>query len=103
MKVGLTISLDYWWSTFGVDEDDKTYQSLMDGAHERSAERLLKGCLGNGGLYVKLGQGLVSLNHILPPQYIATLKVRSLTNFELLALKNKTLGAPGQVFDERDG
>ncbi|XP_065352796.1 uncharacterized aarF domain-containing protein kinase 5 isoform X1 [Cloeon dipterum] len=75
LKVGMAISVDYWWSTFGVEEDDPKYQSLMDGAHERSAARLLKGCLGNGGLYIKLGQGLVSLNHILPPQYISTLKV----------------------------
>ncbi|CAB3371344.1 Hypothetical predicted protein [Cloeon dipterum] len=75
LKVGMAISVDYWWSTFRVDEDDPKYQSLMDGAHERSAARLLNGCLGNGGLYIKLGQGLVSLNHILPPQYISSLKV----------------------------
>lgn len=29
----------------------------------------------NGGLYVKLGQGLVSMNHILPKEYLETLKV----------------------------
>nr|CAG4638372.1 EOG090X047B [Cyclestheria hislopi] len=29
----------------------------------------------NGGLYIKLGQGLVSLNHILPEEYLETLKV----------------------------
>lgn len=27
----------------------------------------------NGGLYVKLGQGLVSLNHILPQEYVEIL------------------------------
>jgi hypothetical protein len=47
----------------------------MDGAHERSSKRLLEACLQNGGLYIKLGQGLVSLNHILPRQYVTTLKV----------------------------
>lgn len=75
LKAGMAISIDYWWSTFGIDEDDKKYQEVMEGAHERSAKRLLEGCLGNGGLYIKLGQGLVSLNHILPAQYISTLKV----------------------------
>ncbi|XP_059485051.1 uncharacterized aarF domain-containing protein kinase 5 isoform X3 [Neocloeon triangulifer] len=75
LRVGMAISIDYWWTTFGVDEDDHKYQLVMEGAHERSAKRLLEGCLGNGGLYIKLGQGLVSLNHILPPQYINTLKV----------------------------
>ena len=29
----------------------------------------------NGGLYVKRGQGLVSMNHILPKEYLETLKV----------------------------
>ena len=29
----------------------------------------------NGGLYIKLGQGLVSMNHILPKEYINTLKI----------------------------
>ena len=29
----------------------------------------------NGGLYIKLGQGLVSMNHILPKEYLSTLEV----------------------------
>lgn len=45
----------------------------MQSCHSISASRLLKGCLQNGGLYVKLGQGLVSLNHILPSEYTNTL------------------------------
>lgn len=73
--MGLTISLDYWWSVLNVAEDDPTYQTLIDEVHQRAADRLLAGCLQNGGLYIKLGQGLVSLNHILPTQYVTTLKV----------------------------
>ena len=71
----MTISLDYWWAMLGVEDDDPRYQKLMDEVHQRAAERLLAGCMANGGLYIKLGQGLVSLNHILPPQYVSTLKV----------------------------
>jgi aarF domain-containing kinase len=26
-------------------------------------------CKKNGGLYIKLGQGIASMNHVLPPQY----------------------------------
>eukprot|EP01134_Creolimax_fragrantissima_P003346 CFRG3346T1 len=37
--------------------------------HERVAMRVLRLCQRNGGLYVKLGQGIASMNHILPPQY----------------------------------
>lgn len=44
--------------------------------HKRCANRILAGCLHNGGVYVKLGQGLVAMNHILPEEYLDTLEVR---------------------------
>lgn len=104
------ISVDYKWSTYGLDEDSDLYSAALSAAHQRSAERILDGCLKvgvdsfmmqlcieydalkevqknndiitnylnilqNGGLYVKLGQGLVSMNHILPKEYLETLKV----------------------------
>lgn len=74
LKVGAMISLDYKWSTYGMDETSDEYMDALRGAHQRSAERILKGCLQNGGLYVKLGQGLVSMNHVLPKEYVDTLK-----------------------------
>lgn len=40
----------------------------------RSANRLLNGCLANGGLYIKIGQGVSAINHILPYEYTNTLK-----------------------------
>lgn len=36
---------------------------------------MVAGAISNGGLYVKLGQGLCSFNHLLPPEYIRTLRV----------------------------
>ena len=42
-------------------------------AHQRAADRLLRVCLLHGGLYVKLGQFVASMNHVLPPQYPETL------------------------------
>ena len=27
-------------------------------------------CKKNGGLYIKMGQGIASMNHVLPPQYL---------------------------------
>ena len=33
------------------------------------------GALANGGLYIKLGQGLGSMNQVLPPEYVDTLKI----------------------------
>ncbi|XP_045620948.1 uncharacterized aarF domain-containing protein kinase 5 isoform X2 [Procambarus clarkii] len=72
--IGMTISLDYQWATYGIDEGSDEYEDALSRVHQRSAERVLKGCLKNGGLYVKLGQGLVSMNHVLPTEYVNTLK-----------------------------
>uniref|UniRef100_R7VTC2 Putative aarF domain-containing protein kinase 5 n=1 Tax=Columba livia TaxID=8932 RepID=R7VTC2_COLLI len=46
----------------------------MSRCHRRGAERLFRGALRNGGLYVKLGQGLCAFNHLLPPEYGAALR-----------------------------
>lgn len=35
---------------------------------------MLEGCLLNGGLYIKIGQGVAAINHILPHEYTETLK-----------------------------
>lgn len=40
----------------------------------RCADRILNGCLLNGGLYIKIGQGISAINHILPKEYIDTLR-----------------------------
>ncbi|XP_046441166.1 uncharacterized aarF domain-containing protein kinase 5-like isoform X3 [Daphnia pulex] len=97
LVIGVTISTDYWWSLKNVDEDSAEYQEELKKTHQRTADRILAGCLGNGGLYIKLGQGLVSMNHILPKEYLNTLKV----------LQDKCLarGATeiGQLFEEEFG
>lgn len=36
---------------------------------------MVEGAVRNGGIYIKLGQGLCSFNHLLPPEYIRTLQV----------------------------
>ncbi|KAB0796815.1 hypothetical protein PPYR_10876 [Photinus pyralis] len=74
MKIGLIISFDYTFSQLGLNEAMPNYNVMMGRIHQRAADRLLNGCLINGGSYIKLGQGLVCMNHILPPQYTETLK-----------------------------
>ncbi|KAK9692812.1 Ankyrin repeats (3 copies) [Popillia japonica] len=73
LKIGITISLDYYFSTMGLNEDLENYKSMMSLIHKRAATRIMNGCLVNGGTYIKLGQGLVSLSHILPVEYIEIL------------------------------
>ncbi|XP_027713610.1 uncharacterized aarF domain-containing protein kinase 5 isoform X4 [Vombatus ursinus] len=48
---------------------------VMSACHQRAADALVAGAILNGGLYVKLGQGLCSFNHLLPPEYITTLRL----------------------------
>ncbi|KAM5313314.1 putative aarF domain-containing protein kinase 5 isoform 3-T3 [Glossophaga mutica] len=79
VRIGLQISMDYWWCTNvvlqGVEENSPRYLEVMSACHQRAADALVAGAISNGGLYVKLGQGLCSFNHLLPPEYIRTLRV----------------------------
>lgn len=93
--VAAQISLDYsyfFWKYQDLDEDSEEYdlvsfQKILSvhfltfsifqerrKCHRRSAERMLQGCLKNGGLYIKTGQGISAINHILPKEYTETLK-----------------------------
>ncbi|XP_064466978.1 uncharacterized aarF domain-containing protein kinase 5-like isoform X1 [Ornithodoros turicata] len=72
---GLTISCDYWYSLLGKMEGTKEYKEALHECHQRAADRILAGCLTNGGLYIKLGQSLVALNHLMPREYLETLEV----------------------------
>ena len=38
--------------------------------HDRVAKRWYDVCCKNGGLYIKLGQSVTTLNHVLPPEYL---------------------------------
>jgi aarF domain-containing kinase len=54
--------------------DPTTIEELSD-LHARSADRLVRTLLRNEGLFIKFGQGLSSLNHLLPPEYTSRLQV----------------------------
>ncbi|XP_074470027.1 putative aarF domain-containing protein kinase 5 isoform X1 [Sebastes fasciatus] len=79
LSVGILISVDYWWTTNvalrGQDESSPSYLAEMSACHQRAAECMVEGALSNGGIYIKLGQGLCSFNHLLPPEYIRTLQI----------------------------
>ncbi|KAF0047586.1 hypothetical protein F2P81_001219 [Scophthalmus maximus] len=79
LSVGMLISVDYWWTTNvalrGLDESSPSYVAEMSACHQRAADCMVEGAVRNGGIYVKLGQGLCSFNHLLPPEYVRTLQV----------------------------
>uniref|UniRef100_A0A8C5MSY0 AarF domain containing kinase 5 n=1 Tax=Leptobrachium leishanense TaxID=445787 RepID=A0A8C5MSY0_9ANUR len=77
--IGSQISMNYWWTTRvtlrGENENSPRYGAAMSRCHQRAADRLVEGAVQNGGLYIKLGQGLCAFNHLLPPEYTKTLRV----------------------------
>lgn len=54
-------------------KDSLEYNRELEKCHQRSANRILDCCLHNGGIYIKMGQGLTSMNHLLPKDYIQVL------------------------------
>lgn len=73
--IGFSISVDYWWMLRGLELNSEKYKEVIQKCHLRSAQAVLLGALRNGGVYIKLSQGLASLNHILPKEYLDTLIV----------------------------
>lgn len=62
-------------SPYACGQNSPKYVEIMSACHQRAADALVAGAISNGGLYVKLGQGLCSFNHLLPTEYIQTLRV----------------------------
>jgi aarF domain-containing kinase len=56
-----------------VEDGSASWRSARDTTHQRSADRLLRLARFNGGLFIKAGQHLAALDHILPPQFTTTL------------------------------
>ncbi|XP_035784722.1 uncharacterized aarF domain-containing protein kinase 5-like [Anopheles albimanus] len=72
--IGISISVDYAWNLRNLQEGDGQYEAILPEIHLRSAKKLLEGCLANGGLYIKIGQGVAAVNHIIPKEYVDTLR-----------------------------
>ncbi|XP_048338573.1 uncharacterized aarF domain-containing protein kinase 5 isoform X2 [Sphaerodactylus townsendi] len=84
------------------------YKDLVSKCHQRAADTIVDGAIRNGGLYVKLGQGLCAFNHLLPPEYVRTLRVledqalkRGYNEVDELFLEDFN-ARPDQLFPEFD-
>lgn len=69
LKTALQISFEY----ATLNSNDPEYNKKLKKVHQNCANRLLNTCLKNGGLYIKVGQGIAAINHILPIEYTSTL------------------------------
>ncbi|KAJ1551591.1 hypothetical protein HK096_007512 [Nowakowskiella sp. JEL0078] len=63
------VGLDY---RFNFNSENAEH---IDKLHERSAKRILQTCIKNGGLYIKFGQQIASLNGVSPPEYSRAFRV----------------------------
>uniref|UniRef100_A0A8D8D5I4 Uncharacterized aarF domain-containing protein kinase 5 n=2 Tax=Culex pipiens TaxID=7175 RepID=A0A8D8D5I4_CULPI len=108
LGIGVSISVDYGWTMWRLKEDDPDYSYIMSELHLRSAEKILRGCLANGGLYIKLGQGVATFSHIIPKEYIQTMrkledKCLTRKSGEVKRLFKQDFGlAPEDMFDQFD-
>eukprot|EP00112_Aurelia_sp_Birch-Aquarium-sp1_P022056 Seg6092.2 transcript_id=Seg6092.2/GoldUCD/mRNA.D3Y31 product="putative aarF domain-containing protein kinase 5" protein_id=Seg6092.2/GoldUCD/D3Y31 len=106
--IGMSISTDYWWNLRGLDTESEEYSRAMKQCHQRAADNIVAAALQNGGLFVKLGQGLAALNHILPIEYVKTLQIlhdKALTRryFEIEQLFMEDFGMkPKEMFKSFD-
>mmetsp|Transcript_33405 Transcript_33405/g.79191 ORF Transcript_33405/g.79191 Transcript_33405/m.79191 type:complete len:530 (-) Transcript_33405:81-1670(-) len=83
------------------------YGDKLKACHQRGADRLLKLCFQNGGIYVKLGQHVGQLDHLLPEEYVVTMRKHLLDKCpvspweEVRATIKEDLGAyPEELFAE---
>lgn len=102
LKVAVTNSIDYSYNLYGLSEESQDYDEvnilefkscwtkmtwpnlqILKKIHLRCAHRILNGCMKNGGLYIKIGQGVSAINHILPKEYTDTLKKLEVLNFTM--------------------
>ncbi|CAI8014139.1 AarF domain-containing protein kinase 1 [Geodia barretti] len=102
----LLASADYKWSLRNLEYGTDEYRSTMKEVHQRSALRLRRMCSLNGGLFVKVGQHIASLDYLLPREYVSTFKVfhSSAPSTPLLRLKRvifEEFGVPAEeLFSE---
>jgi aarF domain-containing kinase len=59
----------------GLDKASDEYKKLKSLCHKRSAEKLLKLCCTNKGVYIKVGQHLAALDYLLPSEYVQTMRI----------------------------
>ena len=70
-----SIVFDYKYSLSGVNGDNDESKARWSQCHQRAANKLLKLCSTNGGVFIKVGQHIGALDYVAPREYCETLKV----------------------------
>ena len=70
------IGVDYKRTlSYHKETEKEEYETALSDCHYRSANRLLKLCRDNGGVFIKVGQHIGALDYLLPEEYVSTMKV----------------------------
>lgn len=72
-STGAQVVVDYRRNLRGTPREDPAYRDKLAALNQRVADRLLRLCFLNGGIYTKFGQQLATFNHGLPKEYTQTL------------------------------
>ncbi|KAF2142361.1 uncharacterized protein K452DRAFT_269968 [Aplosporella prunicola CBS 121167] len=68
----LFLNINDYRVTLKNDENDPDYAELLKACHKRCAERTLVTLEKSGGMFIKLGQHLSSMNYLLPSEWCDT-------------------------------
>lgn len=58
-----------------LDKNSDEYKQTKSMCHQLGAEKLLKLCCTNKGVYIKVGQHIAALDYLLPKEYVNTMKI----------------------------
>ncbi|GAB4820114.1 hypothetical protein N2152v2_007160 [Parachlorella kessleri] len=72
VSAAATILADYKWSLRGLEGQAR--EKAKRECHLRGAQRLVDVFFANGGIYIKLGQHIGMLDHVVPAEYVETLR-----------------------------
>ncbi|OCH84899.1 ABC1-domain-containing protein [Obba rivulosa] len=72
-KAAILGAIDYKLTFAKQYDSDEALQNAYSACHKRSAERVLKELLANGGIFIKLGQHIASLV-VLPKEWTSTMR-----------------------------
>ncbi|CAH1173873.1 unnamed protein product [Phaedon cochleariae] len=72
-QIGIIYKIDLYGQH--LDKKSIEYTELKSVCHKRAAEKLLKLCCTNKGVYIKVGQHIAALEYLLPSEYVETMKV----------------------------
>ncbi|EFN51969.1 hypothetical protein CHLNCDRAFT_32749 [Chlorella variabilis] len=72
VATAVTMVADYQYSLRGLEGEER--EAAKRACHQRGANRLLACCFKNGGIYIKLGQHIGMLDHLLPAEYVETMR-----------------------------